>query len=89
VQTCHNWKIVGHDLTSQDIDRTFIATNFEEVDLEENDDKALCRYEYIEIIARLAKIKYYDRGKTKTVAAATEKLITEYLFPNSKNVMEL
>lgn len=60
---CENsWKIIDKNLTSQDIDRTFIAVNFEEVDLKNNDEKSLCRYKFMEIIVRLAKIKYFDKG---------------------------
>lgn len=61
VSNSFKWKIVGQDLTSQDIDRTFIATNYSEVAIDNNDDKTLCRYEYLEIVVRLAKIKYFDR----------------------------
>jgi hypothetical protein len=69
-------------LTSQDIDRTFIATNFEEVDLDNNDDKSLCRYEFLEIIARLGKIKYFDKDKCASIADAAEKIIVDYILPN-------
>lgn len=44
------------------IDRAFIATNFEEVDLEDNPDKSLCRYEFYEIIVRIAVEKYVESG---------------------------
>ena len=69
-------------LTAQDVDRLFIATNFEEEDLEDNDNKALCRYEFYEIIVRLAKLKFVEKGFTKTVSEATEKLIVNYIIPN-------
>ena len=84
---CTQWQIVDKNLTSTDIDRTFIAVNFEEVDLDANDDKSLCRYEFLEITARLAKIKYYDKGRCDTIAEATERLITEYMLPNTIEVM--
>jgi hypothetical protein len=70
-------------LTSADVDRSFIAVNFEEVDLENNDDKSLCRYELFELFARLAKIKFVEKGIVKTVAEATEKLLVEYIIPNN------
>lgn len=34
VQECTNWKMIDMDLTSSDIDRIFIATNYEVSDLE-------------------------------------------------------
>lgn len=61
---CNNWQIVNRkDLSISDIDRLFFAVNFEEVggnagDLEDNPDKELCRYEFFEIIVRMAKLKY-------------------------------
>jgi hypothetical protein len=39
-------------------DRIFIATNIEEEDLQDNPDRALCRYEYLEILVRMAIAKY-------------------------------
>ena len=59
---CDQWKIVGADLSHTDIDRVFIATNFEEEQLDDNDDRNLCRYEFFEIIVRLAKTKFIDKG---------------------------
>lgn len=49
------WDIVDKQLTTGDVDRAFIATNFEEVELEGNDDRDLCRYEFCEIMVRMAK----------------------------------
>ena len=74
-------------LTSTDVDRCVIAVNFEEVELENNDDKSLCRYEFLEIISRLAKIKYYDSKICKSISAATEKMIKESMLPNSVEQM--
>ena len=59
----------------KDIDRVFIATNYEEEDLEENDDSSLCRFEFLEIICRMAKIKYVEKHFEDTVAGAVERLL--------------
>jgi hypothetical protein len=93
VNTCgvNGWNIVNNfkkDLTGTDIDRIFIATNFEEEDLEENDDNSLVRFEFFEIIVRMAKCKYFDKGTCKTIADSVEKLVTEYIIPNSIEHME-
>lgn len=88
VEMCHKWKLVDKNLTSQDIDRIFISTNFEEEDLEENDDNSLCRFEYLEIIARMAKTKFFEKGICKTVHESLEKLLLEYIIPNSIEQME-
>ncbi len=39
-------------------DRMFIACNIEEEDLEDNPDRALCRYEFLEILVRMTYAKY-------------------------------
>ena len=74
---CSAWKIVHpRDLSISDIDRLFYAVNFEEVqgeqgDLEDNPDKELCRYEFFEIIVRMAKLKFEKRKARLSVAEAT------------------
>jgi hypothetical protein len=62
---CKKWNIVDKkDLSITDIDRLFFAVNFEEVgaddggDLDDNPDNELCRYEFFEILVRIAKLKY-------------------------------
>jgi hypothetical protein len=84
---CNNWKIIDKNLTSADVDRIFVATNYEENDLEDNDDSSLCRFEFAEIIVRMAKTKYYEKGTVSTIAEAVEKLITNYIIPNSCEMM--
>ena len=58
---CIKWNIVDKkNLQISDIDRLFYAVNYEDTkvdggaDLDENPDNQLCRYEYFEIIARIA-----------------------------------
>ena len=48
-------------------DRMFIAVNIEEEDLEDNPDRALCRYEFLEIIYRIAVAKYPGRAPNEAV----------------------
>ena len=88
VKECTNWELMGPDLTSTDIDRIFIATNFEEEDLEQNDDNSLVRFEFLEILVRIAKCKYYDKKKTRSITEALERLITTLIIPNSQEPME-
>ena len=86
---CNSWKIVNkRDLSIKDIDILFFAVNFEEVggaqgDLEDNPDKELCRYEFFEIIVRMAKLKFENQKLGLTVAQATQKLIDEYIIKMS------
>ena len=59
---CVIWNIIDNQLKMQDIDRIFIATNVELEDQEGNDDRSLCRFEFYEIITRMAKTKYLESG---------------------------
>jgi len=85
---CKTWQIEDKNLSSKDIDIIFKATNFEEEDLEENDDSSLCRYEFFEIITRMAKCKYLDPKLVPSMSESLEKLITEFIIPNSIEKMD-
>lgn len=83
---CKRWNLISkRDLTSIDIDRLFFAVNFEEVkgdqggDLEDNPDTELCRYEFFEILVRMAKLKYENQNLGLTVSQAVSKLVNDYL----------
>ncbi len=54
------WKIIDKNLTLATVDRLFIAVNFEGVPggLDDNPDKELCRYEFFEIMVRMAIAKF-------------------------------
>ena len=58
-----------------------MAVNFEEVDMDSNDDNSLCRFEFFEILLRLAKGKYIDFGEMTSLSEATERLLRECVFP--------
>ena len=66
----------------QDIDRIFIATNFEEEEQEGNDDRSLCRFEFFEIIVRMARQKYCDNLGVPSIKTAVEELLKEILSKN-------
>lgn len=59
--------------------------NFEEVqgqnlDLEDNPDKELCRYEFFEIIVRMARTKFIEKGKLNvSISEATKMLLDEFI----------
>ena len=56
--------ILDQRVTISVIDRIFIATNVEIEQIEENPDRALCRYEFFEILVRIAAAKFKDPGIT-------------------------
>ena len=57
---CLKWNVYDDYLKGSDVDRIFIATNVELEDQEGNDDRSLCRFEFYEIITRMAKRKYLE-----------------------------
>lgn len=62
------------------IDRLFIATNVELFDMVENADRALCRFEFYEIIVRIAQSKLVELGYYSSISQATEALIENYIL---------
>ena len=70
------------------IDRLFIATNVELFDMVDNADRALCRFEFYEIIARIAKAKLVEPGYFESISEATEYLIVNFLLRFKLNRME-
>ncbi len=57
---CNLWQIKDDNLKVADIDRAFIASNVELEEQKANDDLSLCRFEFFEIIVRMAKMKFFD-----------------------------
>lgn len=54
VEFIKNCDVIDSFLTLSSVDRHFIATNVELEEIDENPDRALCRYEFLEILVRLA-----------------------------------
>ena len=55
------------DCKISDIDRFFVTVNYEIVDLPENPDRTLNRYEFIEILIRIANLKFREAGKADSL----------------------
>jgi NLR family CARD domain-containing protein 3 len=77
-ERCH---LVDGHCRPADIDRLFIAVNFEEVKTDENPDKLLTRYEFLELIVRVAGEKFVKPRKIRNYPDAIEKLITDHILP--------
>ena len=58
----------------------FGATNYELTDLDQNDDKELCRFEFMEILIRIAKGKYIDFGSMTSLSQAFTRLLDEHIL---------
>ena len=52
--------IIDDKLPLATIDRLFISTNLEDQDIAENPDRSLCRFEFFEILVRIAANKYKE-----------------------------
>ena len=63
----------AHHVSLETVDRAFIATNYDVEHTEGNPEKQLCRYEFLEILVRLAGEKYRrSEGEITTYAGALE-----------------
>jgi hypothetical protein len=74
-------KFLDNAINISTVDRTFIAANLK-IEASTAPSNGLKRYEFLEIIVRLANIKYLETKIVKTYSEATEKLITECCLPN-------
>lgn len=77
---CETWRIIDKDCPMSVVDRLFIATNVELFDMVENADRALCRFEFFEIIVRLAQAKLLENGYYEELHQATEALVENYIL---------
>ncbi len=55
---CIESGIIDKNCTFSMVDRAFIAVNFEVDDIDDNPNRELCRYEFMEILVRIADAKY-------------------------------
>lgn len=70
-----------------DIDRLFFAVNFEEGaedsdELDDNPENELCRYEFFELIVRMAKLKYENMKLGLSVPNSLRKFIEDHIKKN-------
>jgi hypothetical protein len=70
------------------LDRQFIATNVPGADnkYKNGAERELHRYEFVEVIVRLAKDKYKEPKIVGTLAEAADKIFTEDVIPKNKAV---
>ena len=79
---------IDENATMHEIDRAFVATNIELEKLDENPDRELCRFEFLEIITRIGIIKYFDSKICSTYSAAVYKVVTEDVLPRAPSAKE-
>lgn len=74
-------KFLDQFVNISSVDRTYIAANLK-VETSSAPSNGLKRFEFLEILVRLANIKYLESKIVKTYAEATEKLINDCLITN-------
>ena len=75
----------AHHVDLATIDRTFIVTNYDDQHVEGNPVQQLCRYEFMEILVRLAGEKFKrKRGPITTFAEAFETFLNENVLLHCK-----
>ena len=67
---CKEAEIYNEKCKISDVDRFFLGVNFEPEDQPENPDRALNRYEFIEILVRIANLKFKEQGKAENLKSA-------------------
>eukprot|EP00347_Sterkiella_histriomuscorum_P012154 403369687 len=83
---CNQMQILDKAITLSTLDRLFIATNVELVEMDENPDKELCRFEMLEILVRIAGAKYKETGITKTYSEALQMLLENHVLPHCQGL---
>ena len=63
------------------MDIAFAAVNFEEEEQDGNDDRALIRFEFSEILVRMVKPKYLDTKKCSSYSEGLQKIIKNHILP--------
>jgi hypothetical protein len=79
--------LLDKNLQIKDIDRLFIVVNYEvDSHMDDNPDKELCRYEFLELLVRMAELKYMKTKpqKAKHYSEALEKMIVDDILPHYK-----
>lgn len=73
--------MIGKNFNISTADRLFISANFSEHHVAGNTAKDLIRYEFLEVLVRIAKVIYVDTGICTTYTAALESLFNA-ITPN-------
>ena len=78
-------KILDKNCDLATVDRLFNSSNVELEDLADNPDNELIRFEFMELLVRIADVKFRQSDQTKTYSEAVDKLIKENIIENSNH----
>jgi len=81
------------ELSVGDVDRMVIAANLQSPDAayiigEDNPETTLCRYEFVEVMTRIADMKYVKSKILDTITSAMQMLINNSMNPFYKTEIE-
>jgi len=76
--------IDGDKLQTDQFDRAFISTNVNSHGLIKSAERNLQRYEFVELVVRLARIKYVDTNIVRNTSLAIERILTQEIFPKAQ-----
>lgn len=83
---CNKCKVVDKICNLSIIDTIYIATNVS-LNNNQNADRDLSRYEFLEIIVRLANEKFKKTGMVQTYSQALQRFLNEYIYPNIEETL--
>ena len=78
---CKKLRIYDHNIDHSTTDRHFIAVNVELTTQVGNPDKALIRFEFIELLIRIAWDKFVRFGTVKTYTEAFQLMLDDHIIP--------
>ena len=84
---CQDSGLIGKHFNISTADRLFISANYNDsANSGGNSAKELLRYEFLEVLVRIAKVKYLDPGIHDSYRPALEHLLTEEIsrFPSKQ-----
>lgn len=77
---CIQCQVCDEKLNLAGLDRQFTAATFQTVKVETNPQDALQRFEFVEVIVRLAQDKFYTPKLAATMAEAVSRILLENFF---------
>lgn len=78
--------VIRYPLEQSVIERQFTLTNDSTNQFKKSDDRELHRYEFLELIVRLAIIKYKDTKVLQTTQASFQRFLDQDLIPKAKKI---
>jgi hypothetical protein len=85
---CKSVGLMDKNVTTSTLDRLFISTNVELVEMDDNPDKSLQRFELLEIMIRISGAKYKDVGGAVNYADGLKKILDGHIKPHSDGLLQ-